>query len=290
MNLNIVLVILLSLLTALWIGACAPTSGSSPNSLADALNLLPEDVTRIDEFAVNEILGGRVPEVFTEKFEADWDWVTFGDAMAIDDVDNFVAAVTPNGSVGLFSGQLDIVGIGAWLDEDEEDEGWERLSYHGRDFWQATRNAVAFLEGEGYMVYGDIALVKDIIRVKKRGSGSLAEDPESKLVQALDDASGWYVWGKEVDCSRAFGSNLRSCEAYVVSAGPGDEEYLVEITYRFLFRTERRAEDAEFKVEDTIDDLLEGRADLEEIKVRGKIVEVKATADMEDFRNKWIVH
>ncbi len=282
---NVTLIILLLFLMALWVGACSPGSEDSSRRPTNVFELLPEYVTHVEEYAVDEILGGRVPDAFVEEFQADWSGLRFGDVLTIDDVDNVVRSGTKDVAVIFISGPLDEAGVKAWL---EEDELWERSSYHSEELWESEPHAMTFLESDGYLVYGDVDLIKDVIKVKKRGAGSLAEDPENKLVQIMDGASGWFDWGIESDCRRAFGGNLRSCEGTLVSAAHGNKEYLVEITYRFLFRTERRAEDAEFPVEDLVEKTLGRRADLEEVKTRGKLVEVKVTADQADFQNKWL--
>ena len=266
--------------------ACSGDSGGSPSTNVDPLEFLPDDFSEIEEFAVDRILGGDVPKAFEENFEEDWSWFTAGDALTIDDVDHMVRALDGDRAVVIARGSLDFGAIRDWAAEEEET--WGRASYQGEEFWESEAGAMVLLEEDGYMVYGVTDLVKDILKVRNRGTGSLAENPDSKLMQVLDSASGWYVRAAEDDCGDAFSSELRSCEAYSISATHGDESYIVSLTHRFLFRTERRAEDAEFEIEDMIEERLGRWGDLEDIRTSGTFVEVRSTSDEEDFQIRWL--
>ena len=298
MNSHIASAILLSFLIVLGIGACFPDSRSSSLGSADVFALLPDDVNTVEEFAVGDILRGQAPEIYMKQVEFMWDssqpMGVFGDILTIYDVDNIIRA-----SAGLmtkfFLVQVtsDFGSIKAGL---EEDEHWERISYRGEELWQVGLQgrsgtyfrAVTLLESNGYLVYGNIDNVKEVLKVKKRGSGSSAQGSENKLMQVLDSASGWYIRGTEGPCRLYFGREFRSCEAFMVSAERGDDEYLVDITHRFLFRTERRAENSELKVEDLIEKRIGRWTDVEDIKVQRKLVEVTVTGDEEDFETEWL--
>ena len=107
------------------------------------------------------------------------------------------------------------------------------------------------------------------------------------MKQAYEDArAGWYALASE-NCDE-FSSALRSCEAYSITGGQGEEDYLVDISYRFQFRGEQRAEDQALDIEDWLDD--KGwDIDLDEVKADGTSVEAKASGDEEDFRVDWLV-
>ena len=85
-----------------------------------------------------------------------------------------------------------------------------------------------------------------------------------------------------------FSSDLRACEAYSITGGQGAEDYLVDVTYRFLFRSEPRAESQALDIEDWLDDR-GWDIDLEEVKADGTSVEARASGDEEDFRTEWLV-
>ena len=62
---------------------------------------------------------------------------------------------------------------------------------------------------------------------------------------------------------------------------------MVDVTYRFLFRSEPRAEDQALDIEDWLDDT-GWDIDLEEVQADGTSVEAKASGDEEDFRTEWL--
>ena len=284
MRSTIIVLLLWAFLLSFLVLACSAEAGQSRSTNGVPLELLPDDLTEIEEFAVDQILGGDAPKAFEESFEEKWSWFTAGDALTIDDVDHIVQAFDGDQGVVVARGSLDFEAIRDWAAE----ETWERASYQGEEFWESEAGAMVLLEEDGYMVFGDTDLAKDILKVRNRGTGSLAENPDSKLMQMLDSTSGWYVRAAEGDCGDAFSSNLRSCEAYSISATHGDESYIVSLTYRFLFRTERRAEDAEFAIEDMIEERLGKWGDLEDIRTSGTFVEVRSSSDEEDFQIRWL--
>ena len=141
---------------------------------------------------------------------------------------------------------------------------------------------------DGYLIVGATEALKEVLKVKARdGAGSLNQDSENSLKKAYDDArAGWYVLVSE-KCDE-FSSSLRSCEAYSISGGQGKEDFLVDLTYRFQFRSEQRAESQALDIEDWLDDR-GWNIDLEEVKADGASVEAKASGDEEDFRMDWLV-
>ena len=280
----------LLIITALASSACAATqesTGSSGSSSA-LTSLLPGDTSRLEVMAVSDILGGAVPEVFTEQFEAAWENYALGDdLMTIYDVDHLVQVLTEEGEFTLISGsQLDFTGISEWLADKETNI--EKTPYQGEEIWGNDVLAMVILESDGYIAMGELAPIKELLKVKARGTGSLAQDSGSALRKAYDDAgSGWYVRASE-SCEE-FSESLRACEAYSVAAGQGEEDYLAEIDYRFLFRSEQRAESQALDIEDLFDDM-DWDADIEEIGADDTVVEARITGDEEDFDFKWLIY
>ena len=132
-----------------------------------------------------------------------------------EDIGTLVHAVTRDGRILLMSGgQMDFAGIRDWLDDEEANIG--KTSYQGQDMWgdeSDTGKAMVVLESDGHVAYGDTEAIKELLKVKARRTGSLK--------QAFDDAmAGWYVLASE-NCEE-FSSDLRSCEAYSISAGQGE--------------------------------------------------------------------
>ena len=68
-----------------------------------------------------------------------------------------------------------------------------------------------------------------------------------------------------------FSSDLRSCEAYSITGSRGQEDYLVNVTYRLTFRSEERAESQALDIEDLLDDRIDDRGwrlDIDEVETR----------------------
>ena len=88
------------------------------------------------------------------------------------------------------------------------------------------------------------------------------------------------------NCDELF-PDLLSCEAYSITGSRGDEDYLVNVTWRFTFRSEQRAESQSLDIEDWIDDR-NYEWDIDEVKADGVSVEAKMSGDEEDFSTRWI--
>ena len=250
------------------------------------LTLLPDNTSRLEVLDVSTISGGGVPEGFETQFESQWEPYSLGDdIVTIDDVNSLVRAVTPDGEILMLSGsQIDFAGVRDWLTS--EDANIEETSYQGQELWGGDERAMVLLQDDGYLVTGDTEALKELLKVKARGTGSLNQASDNSLKQAYDNARvGWYVLASE-NCDE-FSSDLRACEAYSITGGQGAEDYLVDVTYRFLFRSEPRAEDQALDIEDWLDDT-GWDIDLEEVQADGTSVEAKASGDEEDFRTEWL--
>ena len=293
MNTKTVGMIFAIFLLTIPILACAGggSSGSGSNSAASSkssgpLELLPDDTVRLEVLKVGDILGGAVPESFEERFEAQWEPFSLGDdIVTIDDISEMVRAYSKDGEILMLSGsQIDFAGVRDWL-SDEDEGNVERTSYQGQDLWGDDRRGMVILDG--YLIQGDTEALKEVLKVKARGTGSLNQASDNSLKQAYEDArAGWYVLASE-NCDE-FSSDLRSCEAYSITGGQGEEDYLVDVTYRFQFRSEQRAESQALDIEDWLDDR-GWDIDLDEVKADGTSVEAKASGDEEDFRLDWLV-
>ena len=289
-TIGLILAIFLLTITIL---ACADggtsSSGSSSGGGGEAvLKLLPDDTSLIFTMAVGEVTGGSVPESMTELFEERWEYYSLGgddEIVTVDDIDKIVWAGSPEGEIVMLSGsQMNFEAISDWLAD--EDTNVERTSYQGEEIWGGDTVAMVLLQGDGYLVIGDTDAVKELLKVKARGTGSLAGDSENALKKAYEDAAkGWYV-SVANDCDQFF-SNLRSCEAYSITGSRGKEDFLVNVTYRFVFRSEQRAESQSLDVEDEIEEW-NLRWDIDEVKTDGASVEVRMSGDEEDFIPRWL--
>ena len=271
-------------------GSDGGDSGSSGGGDGSApLDLLPDDVSRLEVLAVNAIVGGGVPETFESWFESEWEPYALGDDILTgDDIDMLVRATTKDGQILLMrGGQIDFPGIQSWLADEETNI--EETPYQGQDIWGNENKAMVILEGDGYVAYGDSDAIKELLKVKARGTGSLAKASDNSLKTVYENArSGWYVMATD-DCDRLLPDlELRSCRGFSITAGQGEEDYLVDLSYRFLFRSESRAESQAEDIEDYLDDT-RWDIDLEEVKADGITVEARAFADEEDFRLNWLI-
>ena len=291
--------IFLTLLLILPILACAggdSSSGGSSGSGAtsrvggddEVLKLLPEDTTRIQVAAADAITGGSVPETMTDLFEGTWENYSLGgedEIVTVDDVGKVVWAISPEGGIVMLGGsRIDFAAINQWLADEETNIG--KTSYQGQEMWGNDATAMVVMQSDGYLVFGDTGAVKELLKVKARGTGSLADDSENSLKKAYEDAaSGWYVSASS-NCDELF-PDLRSCEAYSITGNRGDEDYLVNVTWRFTFRSEQRAESQSLDIEDWIEDR-NYEWDIDEVKADGVSVEAKMSGDEEDFTTRWI--
>ena len=272
-------------LLAVPILACGG-GGSSGGGSDVPLHLIPDDIDLVEVLEVSEILGGDVPEVVEEEFDKLWENFSVGDDhLLVNDVDKLFRVLSKDGVFLItVSSQLDFLETGEWLSDQESTV--KSTSYQGEDLWESAGQAMVLLESDGYLITGDTEAVKNLLKVKARGEGSLEQDDENAVRQALDDAgSGWYVIADK-NCRGAW-SELRGCEAYSITGSAGEKEFEAAVTYRFRFRSESRAEDQELEVEDLLDDWIGGDADLE-TDSSGTTIGVVATADQEDFQTRWL--
>ena len=256
MRANTIALTVLVLLFTFAILACGGAS-SSGGSSDMPLHLLPDDTDLVEVLSVSEILGGDVPEVLEQEFDTLWETFSVGDDhLLINDVDKLFRVLSKDGVFLIISSsQLDFLETREWLDD--QDSGIESTSYQGEDLWESAGQAMVLLESDGYLITGDTEAIKNLLKVKARGEGSLDQDDENVVRQALDDAgAGWYTMADK-NCGGAW-SELRGCEAYSITGSTGDKEFEAAVTYRFRFRSESRAEDQELEVEDLLDDWIGG--------------------------------
>ena len=284
MRANTIAITIFVLLFTFPILACGGASSSGGSDVP--LHLLPDDTDLVEVLSVSEILGGDVPEALEQEFDTLWETFSVGDDhLLINDVEKLFRVLSKDGVfLIIISSQLDFLETREWLAD--QDSGIESTSYQGEDLWESAGQAMVLLESDGYLITGDTEAIKNLLKVKARGEGSLDQDDENVVRQALDDAgAGWYTMADK-NCGGTW-SELRGCEAYSITGSTGDKKFEAAVTYRFRFRSESRAEDQELEVEDLLDDWLGGDADLE-TDSSGATISVVATADQEDFQTRWL--
>ena len=105
--------------------------------------------------------------------------------MTIDDIGEMVRAYSKDGEILMLSGsQIDFAGVRDWLDSEEANI--ERTSYQGQDLWGSDNRALVILDG--YLIQGDTEALKEILKVKARGTGSLNQASDNSPKKAYEDA------------------------------------------------------------------------------------------------------
>ncbi len=181
----ILLAFLLILPTLACVGDDSSSGGGSATSRVggdDAvLKLLPDDTSRIQVASADAITGGSVPQSMTDLFERTWENYSLGgedEIVTVDDVGKVVWTISPEGGIVMLGGgRIDFAAIGQWLADEETNIG--KTSYQGQDMWGDDHTAMVLLQSDGYLVIGDTDAVKELLKVKARGTGSLADDSEN---------------------------------------------------------------------------------------------------------------
>ena len=241
------------------------------SSRGGALELIPDDVTRVVVWDVETILDGDVPSREADRFEDAWedDLEEFG--MFLDDIGTMVQASGDDGTVWILDGDFDFTQIRDDLDDQDYEDG----EYRGYELWTygyGFVDSAAFLEKEGYVLMGGEEAVKNVLKSHSRGSGFLLDDDDTDLGRALQKVGdGWFVVAEE-NCDVPL--DIRGCEAGGAAVTRGEESWSVNITSAFLFRNERTAESESRDLEDELDG---------EVAVDGRFVVITATADEDEL-------
>ena len=202
---------------------------------------------------------------------------------SIDDV-NVLAIMAQGGTdeVLLLEGEFTFDDIRDVLDEAD----YEEDDYRGYELWvgRGVRgiDELAILEEDGYMIIGMTSgAVEDVLKSLGREDRLLLNDNENPLKQVLDRAGqGWFV-ASRVGCFW----DVRGCEAAAYSVRSG-EDYTVNLTVALVFGSENRAESAERRIDDVLEDAQDDirSFDYDEVTAEGEYVVVKSFVDEDDLR------
>ena len=276
----------LSLLAIILILGGAPSiqacGGGGGFRLADSLELVPADAQYVGVIDVEQILAGDVPSVVADQIEDDWEEEFEDIGVFPDELTTYVFAYGEDWFLVVLEGEFDFEQIRDDLDDGDYDDDryrgyeiWERVA------WPNESVALALVEDRGWVVTGGADIVKDVLRLLDRGSGSLLDDADSDLGRSLKQAGkGWMVsaGAGEEGCLEF---ELQDCRAVGVSLRSGYEDYLVEATVAALFRSERTAESEMDNLEEAIEDSFEG--DIIEVRLEGEFVIVTASLEEDEF-------
>ena len=245
------------------------------SSTGGALNLIPDDATRVVVWDVETILDGDVPSSEADRFEDAWedDLEEFG--MFLDDIGTIVQAYGNDGIVWILEGDFDF----AQIRDDLDDQDYEDGEYRGYEMWSygyGFVDSAAFLEKDGYVLLGGEEAVKNLLKSHSRGLGFLLDDDDTDLGRALQKVGdGWLVTAEE-GCDLPLG--IRGCEAASAAVTRGEESWSVNVTLAFLFRNERTAEAELPDIDDFLSDTLDG-----EVATDGQFVVITAIADEDEL-------
>ena len=259
----------LLLLTAASLLAVAPQACGGSVSPDSALGLVPEDVETVTVMDVQRFLRETPTDVDKDGSDMFVDiGVSFNDLTTM--VDTWVDLDT----LYVLEGRLDFERVRDVLDESD----YERRPVRGYEVWEnASRlffESVALIEERDQAVVGGVDAVASALEALDR-SRSLRDDADNALTRALKRAgSGRYVHGEE-ECGIR---EVRGCRAVGIAIATGSE-YPVEITFAFLFRSERTAESAVDAVEDYLYDEFPQEVDIEEVQIDGEFVVATVTSD-----------
>ena len=266
-------------------GSSGAGGGGGPTDTG-FLDLLPASTTFLEVISAGQVTGGSVPDSFQSQFESLWEEYSIGDdILTVYDLESVIRANTADGAVLMMSGaEINFTEIEGWVAAGNR---FDNTAYQGQEFWGSGNRVMALLESDGYILFGNEDAVKEVLILNARdGERSLGKASENALKDAYEDVgAGWYMLASD-DCDE-FSTNLRACEGYAVSAKQGNEDYLVDIDFRFMFRSEQRAESQALDVEDVLDDA-GWRVNIEEVEADGTTVKARVSADEEDFRIAWL--
>ena len=248
-----------------------------------ALGLVPDDASHVNVADVQLILS-EAPDGLKDPYEDDLeDDLDRNYGISIDDVNTLVNAWLDGEKLNVLEGDFDFERIRDELDDNDYDDD----QYAGHEIWEVENevgyvHSVALIESDGQVVIGGEDTVRSVLKALNRGSGFLLDSADNNVVRALNKAGhGWETVGRE-ECRLP---EVRGCQALGVSKGWGEEDDLVEVTYAYLFRNERTAESEMDDIEDFLDDELQRRMDIEDVRVDGEFVVVTITFDEDDWPN-----
>ena len=136
-----------------------------------------------------------------------------------------------------------------------EDQDFEEDSYKGYEIWDGY-NYYALLEEDGTIVVsGSEELVKEVIKIVDRGTGSVADDPEGDLSRIIGMlGSSPVIVAMAGDVGEQCEAAVSGCVGIGVSfAGSDLDREEVTANLAFLFSSARRAERAADDYDDVAD-------------------------------------
>ena len=142
--------------------------------------------------------------------------------------------------------------------DDWEDQGFEEDSYKGFEIWDGYSYYILFEDQGAIVASGSEDLVKDVINIVDRGTGSLAEDQEGEMARVIAKlGTSPVIVALTRDIGEECGNAVSGCTGIGAAFAGSDldrEEVAADLVV--LFSSEHRAERAADDYDD-IADLLE---------------------------------
>ena len=272
------------LLAAVFVQACGTGGGSS--ELAGLLALVPADAENVEVYDFEQMRREEPPGTLRDEFE-DLSGTGLEElGVLTDELTTLVFAAGDDWYLIVVEGDVDLEHARDQL----ESAAYESDQYRGLELWVEPwggggalypLEAVALLEDRGRMVMGDAEVVRRVLRILDRGSGSLLDDADSDLGRALKKAGEGWVSFAQAPCQDFY--EIRGCRAVGASLRRGDDDYLVEATFAFLFRDERTAESGMDELESQIEEDSSFDFDIDDVRPDGDFVIVTASGDEDDL-------
>ena len=244
-------------------------TGGGPGGSSSALALVPDDTEAIVMLDMATIRSRQADfpgdnDDFIDDVRQEIEWKFDTEEIDLEQVNDFILLANDR----YFDDTMLLVGDFVFEDirDEWEDRDFEDDSYRGYEIWDGG-DYYALLEDEGAIVASDSEdLVKDVINIVDRGTGSLADDDSGDLARIIAALGSSPV---EVAIAGDLGEQcndaVSGCSGIGASfAGSDLDREEITVNLAVLFSSERRAEraaDDYDDVADLLEELLEGLAE-----------------------------
>ena len=252
---------ILAVVAIIAVGAFVFLSDSGPPSAGSVLGLAPEDSRTLIFWNVREAVDGSVADAFVDHdYMAYHVFPDFDNAYDVDplDVEHYALLVLDEG------GQVEIAKGEFFFDDfrdDLEGRDYDENSYRGYEIWNGLSDSVAFLEEDGFVIFGSEDDVESILNNLYRDAGSLESSSESELKIVIERLGNPVAYVASTNDELCHISRCRGFGIGISSFGLDDPD-LAEANYVVLFSSDRSAESAADDY-DEVSDFFENMVDLE---------------------------
>ena len=252
-------------------------SASCGGGAGGALEMVPDNADRLQIVHIDQLWQDG-PDYLRDLMEDEFEDTVEDVGVSLNDVSQMVVVQGEDGPLIIMEGQLDFDRIR----DDLDDADYEDDEHQGYETWEDTsRNIewVALIANDRQVMIGDEDAVRGALSVMERGSGSLLDDRGNDLTRALERAGDGWAVVSQISCRL---TSVSGCRALAYAMSQGEEAYLLELRFVFLFRNERSADSALDDVEDELEDDLPRGMDIEDVRLDGEFIIVTISIDEDD--------